>query len=98
MTDYVGANEKVWGESSVEVEWKSGTPFMTTMIYTSRAGIRASKGASKKLQMTGYGWYGKEGGRRERRLRGRRTYGCFWNGEEETLWVGSEAAKISFAR
>jgi hypothetical protein len=55
------ANEKVWGERSVEVEWKSGTPFMIATIYAPSARIRASKGASKKLQMIGYGWYGDRG-------------------------------------
>jgi hypothetical protein len=46
------------GERSVEVEWKSGMPFMIATIYAPRARIKASKGASEKLQMTGYDWFG----------------------------------------
>ena len=45
----------------MEVEWKSGTPFMIATIYAPSARIRASNGASKKLQMIGYGWYGDRG-------------------------------------
>jgi hypothetical protein len=83
------ANEKVWGKRSVELEWKSGTPFMITTIYTLSAGIRASKGASKKLQMIRYGWCGdREAEGRDDRGKGELTTAFGMERKRHSMWDG----------
>jgi hypothetical protein len=85
------ANEKEWGKRSVEVEWKSGTPFMITTIYTPSAGIRASKGASKKLQMIGYGSCGDRGRQKGRTTATNENLRLLleWRGRDTVCGMGS---------